>query len=394
MNIKQQREMEQIFLQADEKDIELYVQKNSNYINFPWVSGFTPLEFACKFLSENQVDFLLKNGADMHGQHGFSNLINLALKSTCPDEKTRVLQRYREHFSAFLNPLQLALLRRETTLVSSIIENQTSSELANIRTQKNETLMHLLVKSDYMFEDMFMILKENCFEQIISHDHNGKTPFHYTVLNRRSDALKMLLDNGANINVVTHNAETPLHLVMQSFIDEESKLDMLKEPCKHQLNYFDVTGRTCFHWALINKPSDIVHKLIKHGANSHLKTKDGETALHLAMQSSFDVDNKCQLLLEEAMCMDIINEQNKEGFTCLHLACRNAKAKVVDLLLQNGADPYVVDNRNRNAIYETATSSTQDTMAKLLVFIEWVNIILLKKSCTVFSHPPPSVLHE
>ena len=375
MNTKQQREMEHLFLWGDGKDIELYIKENKNHINDPCITGFTPLEFACKFLSEKQVDFLLCHNADIHGQNGFSNLINLTLKSTCHvDEKIRVLQKYREKFSSDLNPLQLAILRRETTLVSSIIDKHTPSELDFMKTKNDESLMHLLIKSDFMLEEMFMILKDKCFEQIDSHDHTGMTPFHYTVLFRRSGFLKMLIDNGADINIETYNAETPLHLVMKSFIDEENKLSMLIGPCKKQLNYFDVTEKTCFHWALIYKTSGIVHKLIKHGADALLKTIDGDTSLHLAMQSSLDIDSKCQLLLEEANCMDIINEQNKEGLTCLHLACRNGEAKVVKLLMQYGADPYVMDNRNKDAIYETVSSSTQETMAKLEVFIEWVNI--------------------
>ena len=44
-----------------------------------------------------------------------------------------------------------------------------------------------------------------------------------------------------------------------------------------------------------------------------------------------------------------IHSQNKDGFTPLHDACTNGRFKIVKMLIELGADPYILTPEGENA---------------------------------------------
>lgn len=63
---------------------------------------------------------------------------------------------------------------------------------------------------------------------------------------------------------------------------------------------------------------------------------------------------------------DLLNEKNADDLTPLNLACERGQAGIVDLLLKQGADPYLGDRENSQPIHLAAISGSIECMDLLL----------------------------
>ena len=74
---------------------------------------------------------------------------------------------------------------------------------------------------------------------------------------------------------------------------------------------------------------------------------DGETLLYI-IASRYEYKNDiAKLLIEHGVD---INAQNINGFTALHKAILRYNIDLVRILLENGADPYIINSANENSL--------------------------------------------
>ena len=138
-------------------------------------------------------------------------------------------------------------------------------------------------------------------------------------------------------------------------------------------------GRTALHAAAANGNLEIVETLIEHGADANLQDIHGrvpmfvalaehhpEVARRLAEETDPDVRtvDGSTLLIEAARAEDVILVQwaldhgtdpnavrpGKNNATALILAARNGNLEIVKLLLAQGADPAVTNDKGKTAI--------------------------------------------
>ena len=65
---------------------------------------------------------------------------------------------------------------------------------------------------------------------------------------------------------------------------------------------------------------------------------------------------------------ELLNEKNADALTPLNLACERGQAGIVDLLLKQGADPYIGDNENSMPLHLAAVSGSIESIDLLLDF--------------------------
>ena len=143
----------------------------------------------------------------------------------------------------------------------------------------------------------------------------GQTIIHAVVQNRRAAFLKILLSfKDLDFNVKDSWGKTPLHYACQFGATECARLLLKRSDI--DVNIEDEYMNSPIHYAAMNDSLDII-KLMKHAPK-------------------FD-----------------INKTNKKHQTGLHISARLNNVNMFKFLLENKADPSIVDNKGRTA-YEIA----------------------------------------
>ncbi|XP_014681457.1 PREDICTED: serine/threonine-protein kinase TNNI3K-like isoform X2 [Priapulus caudatus] len=196
----------------------------------------------------------------------------------------------------------------------------------------------------------------------------GVFPLHVAAMCGHEEVVELLIASGADVNIASEVGDRSLHLVAAK--GSLSIIKLLVEACA-DVNAKDVEEHTPMHFACKTGHTAIVSYLLQpehltkpHEANiygdtpMHLACYSGryglvkqfiktvglgsvpmenifsETALHAACTNGKSLD-LIQFLLDQKVS---INCQGKDGHTALHSACFHGHIKVVQYLLDHGAD--------------------------------------------------------
>ena len=179
-------------------------------------------------------------------------------------------------------------------------------------------------------------------------DRRKQTPLHKTIDrhdNVAIDAVRFLLEHGADVNAQRDDLWTPLHVAVN--IGDLSVTRMLLE-YQADANSRNDAGQTPLHLLSTRETlqdddigSDIVQLLLAHGANVNEKNNDNATPLHLASYNS--KLKVVRMLLDHGANADT---EDAQGKTPLQMVLRsNDKVQedgvgVARLLLERGAEAY------------------------------------------------------
>uniref|UniRef100_A0A8C3B2Q5 Ankyrin repeat and SOCS box containing 10 n=1 Tax=Cyclopterus lumpus TaxID=8103 RepID=A0A8C3B2Q5_CYCLU len=166
----------------------------------------------------------------------------------------------------------------------------------------------------------------------------GTTALHESCESCQPECTKLLLVHGANANAVTGDGFMPLHVCTnpESF-----------ECAKSLLQYgAAITGRTLddddtpLHVAASHGLPQHVELYLRYGAAVDKRNGEGLTPLIAACARPQEVQELeryfevCRMLVGAGAD---VHAADRDKHTPLHVACKNANADVVDLLLANGA---------------------------------------------------------
>lgn len=151
--------------------------------------------------------------------------------------------------------------------------------------KENITILHLLLKMyPSSWNDRFIALLTDYDADLNARDYNDETSLHYAVTRGRVQALKLLLEKGANVNAVDIGGRTPvLRAARMAEADE-----MLPLLLKHGA---DVTFRRDFHGKNVlhhlafapGEHADMARALMEKGASMYDRERDFRyQPIHLA----------------------------------------------------------------------------------------------------------------
>ncbi|SEN98526.1 Ankyrin repeat-containing protein [Mesobacillus persicus] len=129
------------------------------------------------------------------------------------------------------------------------------------------------------------------YDQTIVNTENeeGLTPLGYASHFGHLKTVKLLLDNGADVNAISHSKISfiPSNTALHAAIAGERNLEVIKTLLEHkgQTNIFDSNGHTCLHSAAYHLDNvQLISLLIENGAPVNAKVDGGKTALEIALE--------------------------------------------------------------------------------------------------------------
>uniref|UniRef100_A0A8C2AG22 CARD- and ANK-containing Inflammasome Adaptor Protein n=1 Tax=Cyprinus carpio TaxID=7962 RepID=A0A8C2AG22_CYPCA len=149
--------------------------------------------------------------------------------------------------------------------------------------------------------------------------------------------MALLLRVGAQINSVTQDGFTPLHLASQSG-HTEAVAQLLEG--KADIHVKDKQGRTALHWAAAQGEVGVIQLLLNSGSNTNATEKEKKTPLHLAAMEGH-TRAVSVLLAGKAK----VGAKDMDGCSPLHYAARNGKERAARVLLAS-CKSKIVDDKN------------------------------------------------
>nr|WCB86833.1 CPPV022 ankyrin repeat protein [Cooks petrelpox virus] len=219
----------------------------------------------------------------------------------------------------------------------------------------NNTITQLLIESDILYG--YRNFVQLCETYLLSHaiksnnvsivmsllkyginpnfvDSKGFTPLHYAVNANNLLITKLLLDNGADIEIVNKHA----------FIHEIMRFSGFEQIINTLLLYGADVNHINDNYAPIHLATDIENEemvkiLIRNGANIDLKdTYNGSSPLHHAVKRiNKDI---IKMLLDHGANINSVNRYNRSS---IYYAIYNNSVDVVNMLLDYGANVNIID---------------------------------------------------
>lgn len=156
-----------------------------------------------------------------------------------------------------------------------------------------------------------------------------------------------------------NSAESPMHFVASYGTPEMARV-LLDNGASLELR--DNDERTALHKAVSHNSLGMVEYLLNKGADSNAKDYQGATAFHKAV--SDDNLGKAMALLHANR--DLLNARDDDLETPMHYATSNGSLEMVKFLFENGASLNDKDNKDKTLLHKAVSKGREDIAEFLL----------------------------
>ncbi|XP_014231413.2 ankyrin-1-like [Trichogramma pretiosum] len=330
--------------------------------------GKTSLHWAIHYGIEKLTRFLLRRGvnpnlADSDGSTPLHYICNShrgnwlrIFFSVTDDMQQTVLIDARDNLGR--TPLHWALSRGLDRVAEFLLRRGADPNSAN---EEGLTPLHIICNRNYN-DDLLGIFFQICGNlqhtvQIDAQDKLGNTSLHLALKLghcAKKNAVKLLLRNNADPNLVNGEGTTPLHILCQRD-EDDGMMALFCATCRQaaNVNAQDRLGNTPLHWAIISKNPKVAKFLLRRGANPNSRNEEGLTPLHCICMVYKDVDLaefffKFNGDIAQAVQ---VNARDKLGNSPLLFALDNGHKDVAELLLRNGANSSLANEEGSTPLH-------------------------------------------
>ena len=282
------------------------------------LSNSNPLHVAALAGQAEIVGLLIEAGKDINGYLNFRNhrnahnALSLALQNNPNEEVAKLLIQAGADVNA---PHQMGVGFLDTPLhtVAAMHEDVTMSiSIAKALIDAGANLNSTISRSSTLSFGV------------------GHTPLHKAASVNHIEMVKLLLENGANINVKDDSDHSPLHLAIHGGHGELAKLLIESGAYIHSKNY---NGNLPVQVAAFAGLPDVIKVLVEAGSPVNAQDQVGDTPLHdAALQGHVETT---QVLLGAGADVNIKNNERK---TPLDLAEQHGHGSVAEVLKAAGGE--------------------------------------------------------
>ncbi len=345
--------------------------------------GMLPLHSAASLGSMEAIEFLIDQGTDVRyiPQGGFSPLVRgrSPLHLAVATGNTQVIDLFVDagvdvfaQDNNGITPLHLAVQYGRIRVATRLIEIK--GERAHIRDKNGTTSLHLasrhgreiIITKLLFLGDLEKIALSKRLKKLLSSESGlskeiarrwraglvntqnnfGLSSLHYASLGGHEEAVELLLEHGAKLNITSKQGLTPLFVAARAGRTEI--VEILSELNGINLEGGDALAHSPLSIAVMNGHLRIVVRLLQSGADPHAKNNDGMLPLHIAAQRGHG-EVVVALLRVLKKRKGNIDERDKLGNTPLHYATKTGRKELVRELLQAGANSSLRNRKNETA---------------------------------------------
>ena len=156
----------------------------------------------------------------------------------------------------------------------------------------------------------------------------GFTALHYACYNGNIKLIKLLVNYGADINIISNNGLNVLHLATQG--NQTTPLYYFIHKYKMNINSIDNLGNSCLHWACFYHNDNALNFLLLcNKININIRNKNGFTPLHFCV-----LGNNIKAIKKLITAGADISIKNNENETCINLCIKKNKKEIKDTIIQ------------------------------------------------------------
>jgi ankyrin repeat protein len=252
--------------------------------------GLTPLLYAARENCVACVDVLLKSGADIDlpDPEGVSPLLVAILNANWDLAKQLILA------GADVNQWDIY---GESPLFTAVdLRNRIDGGRASIdpmNTTKGLAIVTLLLERGANPNMQLLFKPPNVRGLLYT---RGATPLIRAATNGDLEAVKLLLDRGADATVYMADRQTPIHAVLTGRATEPQALEVIRVLRKAgtDVNVIalinhgeEIRGGTALHLAVRKRYKDVIKELASYGIDMNARDQDGLTALDYTQSRGF-----------------------------------------------------------------------------------------------------------
>ena len=295
----------------------------------------TALWFAC---CDGQMDFvkiLLDKGANpnLADENGDSSL-HAAIYGCCSPETIQEIIDHDAQVNAVnkdgASPLLLACSSAQKESVKLLLKAKADPNIAYV---DGDTSLHVAVAADCSKDTLQEII--DCGTDVNAVNKRGRTPLLLGCFYRQTDAVKVLIEAGADPTIDDKEGFSCLHAAVDGICSKDT-LQTLIDHGAH-INAIRKDGTNALLRACRTGQSDSVRFLLEAGADVNMVKPDENTSLHEAIAGHCSKETQ-QNIIEHGVNVNAVNNGNE---TALITACASAQTESIKLLLKMGADPNI-----------------------------------------------------
>ena len=248
-------------------------------------------------------------------------------------------------------PLHWAIVADDWDLVRELIEAGADISLGS---QQDALEIAKLMNSETKLIEVFIDAKG--VDAIV---RDGRTVLIYAAWNGSTEVVKLLIDNGADLNHKNNFGGTAL--IYAAYKGDTELVKLLIDSGADQ-NIKDRYGQTALMLAVGNEHTETVELLIDNGADPNIKNTMGDHALLVAV-------NRGHTEIVELLINNKADPSSKTngGETALMLAARRRDTEIVKILVNSGADINIKSYDNgTTALIEAAYKGDTELVKPLI----------------------------